>query len=71
MSQIDYRGPAGYTLYNVSAGVVSVMKAEGLEEAGQLVEPQRGNEKNKQPLPVPLRPETLLHPDPLLQSPPR
>lgn len=37
--------------------LVSVIKAEGVEEAGSLVEPQRGNEKNKQPLPVPLRPE--------------
>lgn len=33
---------------------MSVIKAEGVEEAGSLVEPQRGNEKNKQPLPVPL-----------------
>lgn len=30
------------------------MRAEGVEEADSLVEPQRGNEKNKQPLPVPL-----------------
>lgn len=39
--------------------LVSVIKAERVEEAGSLVEPQRGNEKNKQPLPVPLWPETL------------
>lgn len=45
--------------------LVSVIKAEGLEEASSLVEPQRGNEKNKQPLPVPLWPEisnTLIPP---------
>lgn len=44
---------------------VSVIKAEGVEEAGSLVEPQRGNEKNKQSLPVPLWPEisnTLIPP---------
>jgi len=29
----------------------------GVEGAGSQVEPQRGNEKNKQPLPVPLWPE--------------
>lgn len=37
--------------------VMSDMKAEGVEEACSQVEPQRGNEKNKQPLPVPLWPE--------------
>lgn len=45
--------------------LVSVIKAEGVEEAGSLVEPQRGNEKNKQSLPVPLWPEisnTLIPP---------
>lgn len=45
--------------------LVSVIKAEGVEEASSLVEPQRGNEKNKQPLPVPLWPEisnTLIPP---------
>lgn len=41
----------------VCAGLVSVIKAEGVEGAGSLAEPQRGNEKNKQPLPVPLWPE--------------
>lgn len=37
----------------------------GVEEASSLVEPQRGNEKNKQSLPVPLWPEisnTLIPP---------
>ncbi|MEQ2191039.1 hypothetical protein XENOCAPTIV_019245 [Xenoophorus captivus] len=32
-------------------------KSRGNGEAGSLVEPQRGNEKNKQRLPVPLWPE--------------
>lgn len=41
----------------VCYGLVSVIKAQGVEGASSLVEPQRGNEKNKQPLPVPLWPE--------------
>lgn len=48
----------------VSVRLVSV-RAVGVEEADSLVEPQRGNEKNKQPLPVPLWPEisnTLIPP---------
>lgn len=41
----------------IFVGLAAVIKAELVEEAGSLVEPQRGNEKNKQPLPVPLLPE--------------
>lgn len=34
-------------------------------EVDSLVEPQRGNEKNKQPLPVPQRSESSLIPPPI------